>query len=213
MSDEPHQWAVESARRVALLSPCEKSKRGVVIFDRRPIYIDGAPQIVSSGFNGQPRGFACSGSPSCRQHCAKLCLHAEQRAILAGVRARRNFGFGVTDLDLLHVKVVDGAVVPEGGPSCWQCSRLVVEVELRGRFSSRNAARVRYPGRMSIERDLIDDCSRCHGRGVVSMGTWSTACSCATGRHRARASDVWSPALPAALAALRSSSGKNRARR
>jgi hypothetical protein len=37
-----------------------------------------------------------------------------------------------SSLDLLHVKVIDGAVVPGGGPSCWQCSRLVVEARLRG---------------------------------------------------------------------------------
>jgi hypothetical protein len=38
----------------------------------------------------------------------------------------------MSGLDLVHVKVVDSQVVPGGGPSCWQCSRLVVEVGLRG---------------------------------------------------------------------------------
>jgi hypothetical protein len=32
------------------------------------------------------------------------------------------------DCELVHVKVVDGLVVAGGGPSCWQCSRLALEV-------------------------------------------------------------------------------------
>jgi deoxycytidylate deaminase len=128
----PPSYAIECARRVALRSPCAKSKRGVVLFtwEAKP-EIDRDILVVLPGeaFNGPPPGFSCTGSDACRRDCAKLCMHAEQRAIL--------YGFGrvagrIAGCDLLHVKVVNGEVVPGGGPSCWQCSRLVVEVGLRG---------------------------------------------------------------------------------
>lgn len=54
-------------------------------------------------------------------------MHAEQRAIIRAVGCD-----DVGDLELVHVKVVDGKVVAGKGPSCLQCSRLVVETGLRG---------------------------------------------------------------------------------
>ncbi len=36
------------------------------------------------------------------------------------------------DLELVHVKVVGEVVVAGGPPSCWQCSREVVEYGIRG---------------------------------------------------------------------------------
>jgi deoxycytidylate deaminase len=132
----PPNYAIEAARIVAMQSPCAKSKRGVVLFnpetaglyERNPGFVKGpGPVIVSRGFNGPPPTFACSGSAACREGCAKLCMHAEQRAIMAAGALD-----DVHDLELVHVKVVGGVVIPGGGPSCWQCSRLVVEVGLRG---------------------------------------------------------------------------------
>jgi deoxycytidylate deaminase len=127
---QPPDHVIEVAREAALRSPCEKSKRGAVLFDRSRSEFSAADRrqrIVGIGYNGQPEPFSCNGSEACRAACGKLCLHAEQRAILGmsdyGVRA---------EFELVHVKVVDGVVVPGGGPSCWQCSRLVVEVGIRG---------------------------------------------------------------------------------
>lgn len=132
----PPDYVIEAARLAALESPCAKSKRGVVLFNREdhdrfeknyPGRGNHQLAIASRGFNGPPTGFSCTQDYSCRGNCAKLCMHAEARAIYAAGALD-----DVCDLELVHVKVVDGAVVPAGGPSCWQCSRLVVEVGLRG---------------------------------------------------------------------------------
>lgn len=139
----PPDYVIEVARRVGALSPCAKSKRGVVLFNQEradrvnnATGIEPASEIerfrdefviVSRGFNGPPVGFGCANTGACRSNCAAVCMHAEQRAILTAVGAD-----DVADLELVHVKVMDGAVVAGGPPSCLQCSRLVVEVALRG---------------------------------------------------------------------------------
>ncbi len=144
MSDAPPPYVIESARLVAMRSPCAKSKRGVVLFNREaadqvatkwheptltpqtyPIIVNEV--VVADGFNGQPDGFVCSDTYACRRDCSRLCMHAEQRALWSAGRLD-----DVVDLELVHVKVVDGVVVSSGGPSCWQCSRLIVEVKPRG---------------------------------------------------------------------------------
>ena len=106
--------ALEWAVRAAILSGCEKSKRGAVI------WIPGADGPVAKGSNHQPDPHQCDGSPACRSSCAKLCVHAEAAAILD---LGSFLGHG---LHMLHVKVVDGRPVPSGPPSCWQCSRLIL---------------------------------------------------------------------------------------
>lgn len=155
MVNAPPDYVVEAARKAALKSPCQKSKRGVVLFD--PGQHDTAVHIMEmyssptgahltragfseagyeirdrmviagSGFNGPPPGFLCDGSQECRADCSKFCLHAEHRAIsAAGILD------DVHDLELVHVKVVDGQVIEGGPPSCWQCSREIVDVGLKG---------------------------------------------------------------------------------
>lgn len=110
---EAFRLAVETARK----SPCAKSKRGVVVFGA-------CVEFVAAGFNGPPPGFACDGSDACREACAKLCLHAEQRALSEAASLH-----GLTDL--LHVKVVNGESVPSGPPSCWQCSRAILDSDVQ----------------------------------------------------------------------------------
>jgi deoxycytidylate deaminase len=134
---EPPDYVIEAARVAAMQSPCAKSKRGVVLFN--PARHDEAELhgqlndharkwiVVSSGFNGPPAPFVCRDRMVCRSACRDVCLHAEQRAIIAALGCD-----DAVDLELVHVKVVDGAVVPGGGPSCLQCSKLVVEARLRG---------------------------------------------------------------------------------
>lgn len=120
----PPDNVVEAARRAALGSTCLKSRRGVALFKRVSERV--TMGATSTGTNGPPEPFRCTGTVECRRDCAKLCLHAEQRAIMQSGLAY----FG--DFELVHVKISDGKVVPGGGPSCWQCSRIVVEVGLRG---------------------------------------------------------------------------------
>lgn len=138
---KPPDYIIEAARCAGVDSPCQKSKRGAVVFDPVTLAYQQASSspfrirdiIIGAAPNGQPADFQCTGSSACRENCGKLCMHAEQRAILQAVRR-----CGVEDigrlayLEVVHAKVVDGVVVPGGGPSCWQCSRLVVEVGLRG---------------------------------------------------------------------------------
>lgn len=127
----PPRYAIQVAREAALKSPCAKSKRGVVLFDPSASDLDDSFTVIAGeGFNGQPEPFRCAASEACRRDCAKLCLHAEDRAIRQAIAEWSEPP--LDDLELLHVKVVDGEVVPGGGPSCWQCSRIVVEVGLRG---------------------------------------------------------------------------------
>lgn len=144
----PPQYVIIAAHDEAMKSPCAKSKRGVILFDRMQhdfsAELDASKNryrsswdfvIVGRGFNGQPGNFVCTGDlMKCTGACAKLCLHAEQRAINQALvhSGDRVNGCSMSDLELVHVKVENGFVVPGGGPSCWQCSRLVVEVGIRG---------------------------------------------------------------------------------
>lgn len=92
------------AVKVAMLGPCAKSRRGVLIVDPNTGKIDGW------GFNAQPEPFACDGSDACRAACGKLCVHAEVAAML-------DAGGLVRGAHLIHVKAVDGKAVPSGPPS------------------------------------------------------------------------------------------------
>lgn len=113
--------ALRQAVKVGAASPCAKSRRGVVLFHRRE-------GVVAVGFNHPPHPFACDGSDACRASCNLLCVHAETAALhdlrrsLAPIRGR--------DLEMLHVKVVDGEAVSSGPPSCPQCSREILEAGL-----------------------------------------------------------------------------------
>lgn len=102
---------LEVARAVdwAKMSPCAKSKRGVVI-----LQVDGT--VAGCGFNHPPDGLRCTGDDACRAACGKICVHAEMMAL-------RNAGASAGPLELVHVKVVDGELVPGGGPSCSPCAR------------------------------------------------------------------------------------------
>lgn len=110
--------ALGRAVGIGLLSPCAKSRRGVVLFHREE-------GVVAAGFNHPPFPFACNGSSQCREHCNKICVHAEMSALHAF--RRRRSPLAPADLEMLHVKVVGRQAVPSGNPSCWQCSREVLE--------------------------------------------------------------------------------------
>ncbi len=116
----PWSAAVELACGAARRSPCQKSKRGVVIYstDRQDF------QIEAVGFNGPPPGFSCNGK--CFSRCRDYAVHAEQRALVDLIPNREI----PSRAHLVHVKVVDGELVPSGGPSCPQCSKLIVEAEI-----------------------------------------------------------------------------------
>lgn len=127
----PHPHAVELAIRNAVESPCQKSKRGVVIYastpSEYPFYTFGF------GHNGPPAMIHCDGSDACREDCGRRCVHAEMRAHRDAMAARYAIsvarGMGLK-IELVHVKAVGGVLVAGGGPSCFNCSREIVDSQL-----------------------------------------------------------------------------------
>jgi len=110
--DDALGYAIEAAKQ----SPC-LSKRGVAIWDD-----DG---LISVGFNHQPAPFVCDGSERCKSNCGKTAVHAEQSAILHANPVRLR---GAT---LLHIKVAECKPVTSMGPSCPQCSKLILECGIK----------------------------------------------------------------------------------
>lgn len=136
---EPDADCVQAAILSATKSPC-RSKRGVAVFDRGG--------LIVAEHNRKPEGFACDGSESCKANCRTEAIHAEQAAILW----RTNRWHGA---EMLHVKVVDGQLVPSGGPSCVQCSKLLMVSGLRAMWLFHESGWRRYEmhefHRMSLE--------------------------------------------------------------
>lgn len=125
----PPDFAIDHAVSIGSYSPCAKSKRGASIFER------GTGRVWGVGYNAQPAPFECTRDARCKLNCSQLCEHAEQTAIRAASVARARSFVECRDLsgcDLVHAKVVAGALVAGGGPSCWQCSRLVLGARLDG---------------------------------------------------------------------------------
>lgn len=121
--DGPPSMVVGRALDVAMSSPCGKSKRGVVIFDTEG-------SITSIGTNGPPPPFICDGSDACKNDCPKICAHAEQRAVMRNTSSSHV-------CDVLHVKIARTTptgweLVAGGPPSCWQCSRMILDAGYRG---------------------------------------------------------------------------------
>lgn len=106
--------ALEEAVKAGARSPCQKSKRGVVVFHRDE------PRVLAAAWNTPPEGFKCTGDESCRKACGKLCVHAEMAALL-------EVGNRAVGYDMLHVKVVDGEAVASGQTSCADCSKSILE--------------------------------------------------------------------------------------
>lgn len=164
MSEAPHAAAVAAAELVAAMSPCQKSRRGVVAFSTGA---RGSVAIYGEGFNGPALG-ACDGSEACRKDCGRRCVHAEMRAIR-----------GVLDAcDLVHVKIgADGRVVAGGGPSCWQCSReildgkLVIGVWLYEAGVSRCTGCRRFEDSSAEIEDRLRRCMEC-GSDLVRDDMW-----------------------------------------
>jgi deoxycytidylate deaminase len=106
------------ATEAANASMCDKSKRGVIIVDQ-------AGFVISSANNYPPRPFQCYRNQQCHEVCNKVSVHAEERAILTAIKP-------VAGAEVVHAKTVRGKLVPSGPPSCWQCSRMIVEAEIGG---------------------------------------------------------------------------------
>jgi len=137
---KPPAHIVDLAVQISTWSPC-RSKRGVVVFI--------GDDVVSHGHNKKPAGFDCDGSEECKATCRAEAVHAEQMALLTAGYSR------AWCADLLHVKTVDGRLVPSGGPSCVQCSKLAAYCGVAGVWLYHDAGWRRYPiadfHRLSLE--------------------------------------------------------------
>lgn len=148
----PPDDAVHAAVSAASGSPCAKSKRGVCVYrvlpvtahrpGRDEVVVAEVTDLLSVGYNRQPGG-ECDGV-TCRPVCGRICVHAEMAAIRNAV-AVASAALGVptprlVGCEALHVKVVNDQLVPGGGPSCWQCSREVLDVGLDAFWLYENTA-------------------------------------------------------------------------
>lgn len=116
----PDTFMIEHALRTAARSPC-RSKRGVVIYSMR------AREPRGEGYNGPPSDLTCPGRSLCEGTCGQRSVHAEVRALRDALRHGAVYGAG--PYDLIHVELAThGGVVACVGPSCWQCSREVLDV-------------------------------------------------------------------------------------
>lgn len=111
----PPQHIIDFAIQASFNIPC-LSRRGAAIFN--------GENLVSVGWNHQPRGFKCTADDKCKKTCGRDAVHAEQAALI-GVGNVRGY-------EMLHVKTVDGQLVPSMAPSCLQCSKLIIEAGLSG---------------------------------------------------------------------------------
>ena len=125
------------AVQAGINSPCCKSKRGVVIFNEHPL-----TGHLCTGWNSPPTGYTCTGTDTCRGNCSKVCVHAEQAALLQALAC----GHPVTGMSMLHVKVEHGKAVYGGPPSCVSCSKLILDSRLRYMYllESTSMSVVRY---------------------------------------------------------------------
>lgn len=118
----PMQRAIDAATDAACRSPCRKSRRGVAI------WVPSTGEILATAYNRRLDAL-CDGTDACRAVCRRVCIHAEEAAILNALDTLSRLGprTGLLGAHMLHIKVVDGLAVASGPPSCLQCSRLILE--------------------------------------------------------------------------------------
>ncbi|KKL75847.1 hypothetical protein LCGC14_2050790 [marine sediment metagenome] len=111
------EWA-RAAIFAARESTCAKSRRGAAL-----VHPEDLDKIFVAS-NGPPKKFKCTGSGACRDNCNKVAVHAEERLLI-------RHGNMASGFHLVHAKVDEhNELVSSGPPSCWQCSRMIVEAEI-----------------------------------------------------------------------------------
>lgn len=126
--NSPPQEAIDAAIEEGQWSLCSKSKRGVSVYR----IIDNTCVIYGSGHNRPPLQLRCDGTDACKKTCNQYCLHAEQQAIDEVLRGNASSWKMISDMVMVHAKVVDGELVKGGPPGCWQCSRQILERGFKG---------------------------------------------------------------------------------
>lgn len=161
--------ALDLATETAERSPCVKSKRAAVAWNP-PTGGMFVPAAV--GWNAPPGTMMCGENDQCREECRDRCVHAEARAILAleapitvtslrtsKLRSTAKDGTAPApsrELDLLHLKVVDGIGWYSGPPSCPRCSGLIAESRRFARvWLLRLDERTGIPSMVSYEPEMF----------------------------------------------------------
>lgn len=166
MADIPEQptqeaitAAIHAARRGRALGACAKSSRGAAVFSR-------ALGVFGTGYNAQPAPRTCSGSATCRKECGRLCVHAEEAAIMAALPMWAPAVRGLIALEIVHVKIDErGELVAGGPPSCEQCSRLILHVELSAMWLYEVTPEERCP---HLVEHLRTECPLCQGEDCAA---------------------------------------------
>jgi deoxycytidylate deaminase len=151
-------WALEKAIEAGCKAQCQKSKRGVVIWIR-----EGSGEY-NIGFNSPPSPFECTGTEACHSNCNKIAVHAEQSALIdALIKGLFSWAADLgSSLEMLHVKVVDGKAVPSGPPSCWQCSRLILEAGIKSMWLLHESGLKEYSAE-EFHRLTLENCGLAEG--------------------------------------------------
>ena len=74
--EHPPDEVVRLAVQAAQLSPCAKSKRGVIAWLPERPGLRPLMRVLGEGHNAPPIGYRCDGSAKCRASCGKVCEHA-----------------------------------------------------------------------------------------------------------------------------------------
>lgn len=117
---------IDKAIALSRAGKCAKSKR--VAWVQSPIG-EWSPMMA---INGPPLELPCSGDQACRDVCAKICTHAEERVLVRALWS----GVG-TPIDVFHLEIVDDVPMPfdregkDAGPSCITCARLMHHAGVR----------------------------------------------------------------------------------
>jgi len=123
-------YYMEIAKVVSMRSTCMRARAGTVIIKN--------DTIVSTGYNGSPRGETnCCDLGTCERYILgiepgkdyNICssIHAEANAIINAARS----GISVIDGDMyIYFERLDGQKIKHGGP-CLMCSRMIKNVGIK----------------------------------------------------------------------------------
>lgn len=142
VGEAPPDNVVGLAVAYANKSGCAKSHRGVALYHAPHLpkgWLEGRPWLPIAACNAPPWPFRCGRNNAhmpksyrdgvCPDHCSKLAVHAEQAVLIKAMKE----GMPINRVAVMvHVKTVGGKLVHSGGPSCWQCSKLMVEAGVLG---------------------------------------------------------------------------------
>lgn len=181
MTQQLLQWLCWAGRQ----SGCQKSQRGVILVGKDGHLYHGA---------NRPAAGTCDGSEECRKACPRICIHAEQDALLRAGPAARG-------AEVYHLKVKYKAASTSGDPSCVECSKLMLVAGVAGvwllqtggwrrwaaaDFHAETLRTLGLPGAAPPEAAApacpSEDCTLCNGQACLKCGAGLTSYPVAEGR-------------------------------